>query len=756
MALDTSMRGPQQAPVRSEADGLPPSAAFSARWTETFLALLHDLRVDEEGAPSLERIATILVRHGARLVPGSECVISIVPPERPGSFSVLAGEGAWASTLRGREWPLEGTLNGRAMLGGMPVESTDAQAESATPEVLAPGDIESGRVVPLRLRELPADGRVTMGAIGFWRTGHRPYDDEERALIDTYGELSTALLHRAELLGAATRTARRLESAVELAVETSASLEPEPVIRRLLERSLDAVAADRASLCRIDGTVMTVVDIVDRERMVHGAVGRHEQPWHPAVARAVEERRPVAVGRIEEADLRGAWREGLRDVERSLFAPLVAEGEVVALLTLMRRADVPFTDADVSTVQLIGNIAALSLRNAERYAESRSAHDRSLLALLEIARHVDDTNELSDFFGRLTESVARLVHARGAAFFALEADGSLRLVERAHNVDTGVAASGQRVVLHRGTAPWRVTLDGEHIRDDTGASAAEWLPGLDASTVIAGPWRAGERLLGSVIAFDTTTASGFSDEDVWVLRIAALAAGLVVSHQETAARELQLVREARERVHEISVVQDAAQALSMAIEIEDVYREIVRSAAHVVTPPASLPRRATLLKVEEDAAVIVAEYDEAGQHTRQEKFDLGEHPALRQVVERGATVVIDLSAGDVAEPTARQMRDMGVRSRPCGSTTRSSPSSGCRRARSPASSRCTSSGSPPSPTWRRSPSATPAATGRRSARRCGGPSSRTSSPSSCGSPHTSSAGRSACCAGTSRCSRTAR
>ena len=97
------------------------SEAFAVRWTEAFLALLAELGAGGEEAPSLERTAAVLARHAARLVPGVQCAISVVRPERPEYFSLLAGQGEWAEALIGGEWLLQGTLNGRAMLEGAPI-----------------------------------------------------------------------------------------------------------------------------------------------------------------------------------------------------------------------------------------------------------------------------------------------------------------------------------------------------------------------------------------------------------------------------------------------------------------------------------------------------------------------------------------------------------------------------------------------------------------------------------------------------------
>jgi len=661
-ALDTSSLGSER--VESDSAALTASfaaasPAFATRWTTATLALLDELGSGGGEAPSLGHTAAVLARHGARLIAGTQCAISVVPPDRPNHFSLLAGEGEWAAALVGGEWPLEGTINGRAMLSGAPVETTDAQAESSTPYVLAPGDIETGRVVPLRLRAPLSDGRVAMGAIGFWRTGHQTFTDEERLLIDTFGNLAAVLLHREEVLGTATRATQRLESAVDVAV-AGASLVPESVIRRLLERSLDAVHADRASLCRVQGTTMTVLDVVDRERPVDSTGDRFEQPWHPAVQQAVIEGRPVVIGPFAYEGLTESMREAVRDSERTMFVPLLAEGQAIALLSLMRRDNRPFSEADVSTVQLIGSIASLSLRNAERYSEAERAHRRSLLALLEITRHVDDAHGLSAFFRQLTESVAQLVRASGAAFFEIGPGETLSLVRHPYNIDPAVEPAARARTIEQGSTLWRVVYGDEAFRSTDPRDISAWLPGLQMRSAIAVSWRAGDRVLGSLAAFDSLDPGGFTDEDIWVLRFVALAAGLVLQHKQVEARGMQLAREASEPVHAMSVVQHAAQALVGAIDLDDVFRQVVQSAAHVVTPPASSARRATLLRVDGNRATIIAEYDEAGTRTDVAVYNLDEHPQMRRVLDGDEVVTIDLTTDDVADPTARQMRAIGV------------------------------------------------------------------------------------------------
>ena len=81
-------------------------------------------------APVVE-VAASVVKQAVEMMPGTECLLSMVPPERPSHFRIIAGCGGWAEGLVGRQWPWLGTIAGSAMSESRTIESTRLQAESA-------------------------------------------------------------------------------------------------------------------------------------------------------------------------------------------------------------------------------------------------------------------------------------------------------------------------------------------------------------------------------------------------------------------------------------------------------------------------------------------------------------------------------------------------------------------------------------------------------------------------------------------------
>jgi signal transduction histidine kinase len=164
------------------------------------------------------------------------------------------------------------------------------------------------------------------------------------------------------------------------------------------------------------------------------------------------------------------------------------------------------------------------------------AQQAAFAALGAVSSYLDADEELPAFFGRLSETVAGLVGARRAAFWRLGSRGILSLQPTAfgfpadspiHQIHIELAAQDPGIVdcimfrdevdLEKGTSPqldslWR----------DVGL--------LGIKNSIAVSWRAGDRRIGAVVAYDSRR--GFNSNDLWVLRLAAMATGLVWQYKE--------------------------------------------------------------------------------------------------------------------------------------------------------------------------------------------------------------------------------
>jgi signal transduction histidine kinase len=365
------------------------------QWHRTLGGIVKHLVEAAERDPSTmdasEALARELVGQARLLLPTAECLLAVVPTERQEHFHILAGAGPWAEKQVGKQWPLAGALAGRTLSEGRPLESTRVQDMGVLRHVLAEGGIVAGRLVPLlSARPLP-DGRRALGVLSFYRTTPTYFTPYERRLIAEFSRLVTLSLQRSELLRSAADAAARLRTGVDVAVELAHSLETEEVIERLVKRAAAAVKAERVALLLIEGQEAVVVDAYDSTG--HPAPAGARFPIsdllsgdEPVILRALSERRPRMGGGFQVRGERSVSDWGQSGLRHTLTLPLVLGGTVMAVLLVSRLRDQPFRREDALTLQLVGNVAVLALRNARLFAEAQEA-SRARSDFLNMAGH---------------------------------------------------------------------------------------------------------------------------------------------------------------------------------------------------------------------------------------------------------------------------------------------------------------------------------------------------------------------------------
>jgi signal transduction histidine kinase len=158
------------------------------------------------------------------------------------------------------------------------------------------------------------------------------------------------------------------------------------------------------------------------------------------------------------------------------------------------------------------------------------------IALSAVSSYLEAEMELPAFFGHLAETVAGLVGAGRVAFWRLSPHGALAVQREpfgfpsqspVRNLRIPVARDGEaiaeRIVFH----------DEFDLRNGTCAELDElWresgLRGVRNSIAVS--WPAGDRRIGALAAYDSRR--GFTTDDAWVLRVAAVATGLVWQYRE--------------------------------------------------------------------------------------------------------------------------------------------------------------------------------------------------------------------------------
>ncbi len=162
--------------------------------------------------------------------------------------------------------------------------------------------------------------------------------------------------------------------------------------------------------------------------------------------------------------------------------------------------------------------------------------ESALNALAAIAACLEADDEPSGLLASVAEVVAERVGARRVAFWRVRRRGTFALEPEPFGFEPDSPIHGFQIEL----GPSREGALGHVVYGDGLELAGGTMRELDAlwreaglmgvSNSIAAPWLAGDRRLGAVIAYDS--ASGFTAHDVWLLRMAGVASGLVWQYRK--------------------------------------------------------------------------------------------------------------------------------------------------------------------------------------------------------------------------------
>jgi signal transduction histidine kinase len=236
-----------------------------------------------------------------------------------------------------------------------PVAGFERSANAALAELLRGGSMvirrAGGRTC---LARVDASGSP-WGVLAVERPRGQPFSRRELGLLRAIADLVGALIVLDRELRRIDEAARHLHTAVEAARDVGFETELDQVTRRLLERSAQAIGADRGSIGRIDGDQL----IIEAEWPDAGEPRLAARSLSLAgVPGLLETLRSGDNFQHSTTDVGGALtRHGLQ-------CPLMAGGELVGVMALSREAGGPFDDAELLSLPQLASLAALTLRSA--------------------------------------------------------------------------------------------------------------------------------------------------------------------------------------------------------------------------------------------------------------------------------------------------------------------------------------------------------------------------------------------------------
>ncbi len=164
------------------------------------------------------------------------------------------------------------------------------------------------------------------------------------------------------------------------------------------------------------------------------------------------------------------------------------------------------------------------------------SQEAALDALAAVSCYLESDEDEAALFARLSATIAERCHAQRAAFWRLGPRGALALQHETFGFEGSSPIHGMRLQLGTdGTRVIEKMLFADELDLVKGTSPeldAIWRQGgLEVRNSIAAGWRAGDRRIGVVAAYDAS--HGFSNHDLWMLRLLGIVAGLLWQNRES-------------------------------------------------------------------------------------------------------------------------------------------------------------------------------------------------------------------------------
>lgn len=334
----------------------------------------------------------------------------------------------------------------------------------------------------------------------------------------------------------------------------TSELEPEPVLRTVLEAACDLTGAryaaigilnsERTSLERfvthgIDAETQAQIGDLPRGRGVLGVLIDNPKPLRLADVG----RHPKSYG----------FPIGHPPMRSFLGVPLLIRGEAWGNLYLTEKADGEFDDADEEAILALAAVAATAIENARLHQlerERRAALERAvrgLEATTEIARAIGAETRLDRVLELIVKRGRALVEARGMVILLTDAS-DLVITAVAGQVEAGLVGTRLAMADSAGGAVVR-SRQPERITDASSRLRFALAELADAETGLVVPLVFHGRVVGVLEAFDRLSGGPeFSVEDEMLMQaFAASAATAVATAQDVAAQTLRRSIDSSER-----------------------------------------------------------------------------------------------------------------------------------------------------------------------------------------------------------------
>jgi GAF domain-containing protein len=402
--------------------------------------------------------------------------------------------------------------------------------------------------------------------------------DDERLLTTIADQLATALA-KLRLFQAEHAARVQAETLREVAGHLSANLDRGPLLNVILDQLARVVAYDSASVMLVEGDVLNLAASRGfRSETQPKTTLRFKSLPH--VREALETRRPLIIADTA-ADPRWQPLTGAEYIRCWLGAPLVVKDRVIGLLNLDKEQPGYYTGRDAELAVAFANQAAVTIENAQLYAEAQHRLLEQTL-LYECTQALTLASDPASAIAGLAEQIVRRFGAMALSYYAYAPASESVVLEYEYLAPGALPADYQSPVgrawpladypyiaaaLHGHTPQFLQAGD-----DSLSPAERDMLRQYGGQTVIAVPLAVPDRVLGYLELWDQRPERVYDLAEVSLLLTLANQAAIVVER-------LRLLEETRRRETELEVLLSVSRAVSSSLDFNEVMKQVAVSIA---------------------------------------------------------------------------------------------------------------------------------------------------------------------------------
>ena len=396
------------------------------------------LRVISSSPTDIQPVFATMARSAATLCEAFDASIFRIDGDR---IVFVGHHGPIAQDHGGDFWlPIvRGTVGGRSVLEGRPIQIADLQTE----EHEFPDGVENARRFGFHtILSVPLmrDG-VAIGGIQLRRRDVHLFTERHIVLLQTFADQAVIAIENVRLFKELEVRNRDLTEALDqqtatgeiLRVISSSPTDVQPVFDTIVQSAVRLCNGVFSALFRYDGELITQVaqHNFTAEGLEHV---RRLYPTRPSrelgSSRAILERAIVHIPDVE-ADPEYRHHDLTRAVgmRSGLYVPMMKDGEPIGVIMVARAEVGHFSDAQIGLLQTFADQAVIAVENVRLFKEL-DARNRDLTNALEQQTATADVlrvmsssaTDTQPVFDAIVRSAVRLCHARFALVYRLEDD----------------------------------------------------------------------------------------------------------------------------------------------------------------------------------------------------------------------------------------------------------------------------------------------------------------------------------------------